>query len=91
MQQHKPEPTTWNTDGQLRHTTITTNGLPDEHTPALPDETYLNTNNGDIMIIRVSDGWEVRDTTNATRGLYDSYEEAFKNALLLVRLEVEHE
>lgn len=87
---------TWR-EGDLRSTTLGTNGLPPAHEPALPDELFLDAGDGEqVQIIREvqtygTDAWAVSgpaDDYEATL-LFDDFGEAFARALVLVRREVE--
>lgn len=85
----------WN-DGDLRSTTLGTNGFPDEHEAALPDELFFDTPDGEVQVIHEPqtygvDAWAVSGPTDGyeTSLLFDDFGEAFARALLLVRREVE--
>lgn len=83
-------------DGDLRSVTLGTNGFPDDHEPALPDELFLDTPDGEVQVIREPqtygvDAWAVSGPTDGyeTSLLFDDFEAAFKHALAAVRQEVE--
>lgn len=82
-------------DGDLRRTTLGTNGFPEEHAPALPDELFLDDDRVEIIRTsvdgRIDNVWVVSSSYEQgdNRRQHSSFSEAFADALRLVREEVE--
>lgn len=91
---------TWN-DGQLRSVQLITNGFPEKtDEPALPDELFLENNQGErlVEIIRTSvtrhsgsvTAWDVRyGPEKNSRTKHNDFESAFQHAITRARMEIE--